>query len=118
MEVVFKIETLVQSFTTFASTVIYNPGASLDQIMLCVPLYDRMHVPRVMTLNSTANDIAEEILIEGRSVSSNSSEGVGQKGAIPKKDTKKVVENPNVRTISLTYFSRVRFAVSTSPKIT
>jgi hypothetical protein len=75
-----------------------------------------MHVPRVMTLNPTANGIAEELLIEGRSVSSNSSEGVGQKGAVPKKDPKKV-ENPNVKTLSLTFFYRVQFAVSTSLKI-
>jgi hypothetical protein len=55
-----------------------------------------MHIPRVIILNPTANSIAEELLIEGRNVSSNSSEGVGQKGAIPKKETKKNVDNPNV----------------------
>ena len=99
MEVVYKIETLVQSFTTFASTVIHHQSASVDQIMLCVPQYERMHVPRVIVLSPTANDISTQILIEsGRSLTNNASEGIGQKGAIiaPKKETKKAVENPNV----------------------
>jgi hypothetical protein len=56
-------------------------------------------VPRVIVLSPTANDISTQILIEsGRSLSNNASEGIGQKGAIiaPKKETKKIVENPNV----------------------
>lgn len=67
--------------------------------MLCVPQFDRMHVPRVIILSPTANDISQQILIEtGRTVSSNAIDGIGQKGAItaPKKETKKAVENPNV----------------------
>ncbi len=83
MEVVYKIETLVQSFTTFASTVIHRASNSTDQIIMCIPQFDRMHVPRVIVLSPTANDISTQILIEtGRSLSNNASEGIGQKGAI------------------------------------
>jgi hypothetical protein len=57
MEVVFKVETLVQSFTTFASTVIDRPSTHAENIMFCTPQFDRMHTPRLFVLNSTANDL-------------------------------------------------------------
>jgi hypothetical protein len=81
-----------------------------------------MHVPRVIVLSPTANDISTQILIEsGRSLSNNASEGIGQKGAIipPKKETKKAVENPNVRSSNvLMRNSRDRFAAYISHWIT
>lgn len=51
MEVVYKLETLVQSFSTFASTVMGCPGASSDQIVIAIPSYEKMHQPKIMVLN-------------------------------------------------------------------
>ena len=51
LEVVHKLETLVQSFTTFASTALQHPSAGTDQILLAMPLSDKMHLPRVCVLN-------------------------------------------------------------------
>ena len=90
--------------------------------MICVPQYERMHVPRVIVLSPTADDISTQILIEsGRSLSNNASEGIGQKGAIiaPKKENKKAVENPNVRfKLVLMDHYRDQFAAYTSLLIT
>ena len=104
MEIVYKLETLVQSFTTFASTVIQMDG-TIDQIVIATPSYDKMHQPLVRMLNSAANDIQEQIVIEGgRSVNSNNKEGMDKKGPMPmpkKEPAKKQEQNPNVRVIDI-----------------
>ena len=83
MEIVYKLETLVQSFTNFTSTVTYVPGSSTDQIMIATPHYEKMHFPRLWVLNATANDVQHELIIEtGRTVVHNEKEGIGKKGAV------------------------------------
>ena len=41
MEVVYKLETLVQSFTLFTSTVMQLPGSATDQILIAMPAGDK-----------------------------------------------------------------------------
>ena len=55
-----------------------------DQIALATPCYDKMHIPKIWLLNATANELQEELVIDtGRSVSSNTKEGIGKKGPLP-----------------------------------
>jgi hypothetical protein len=122
MEVVFKLETLVQSFTTFAATVIPHPSSGNDQIMLVTPLHDKIYVPKLWVLNPSASGLQEDMIIEsGRSVNSNNKEGMDKKGPmpLPKSDPpgKKIVENPNV-TLSISNLYRETSAASTFLKIT
>lgn len=91
MDIVYKLETLVQSFTSFVSTVLLTQ-ASTDQILIATPHYDKMHQPRFYLLKPTADSVQEEMVIEsGRSVSYNDKEGIGKKGQmpIPKKEQSK-----------------------------
>ena len=73
---------MVSSFTQFASTVM-RVGKG-DQIALATPCYDKMQIPKIWLLNATANELQEELVIDtGRSVSSNTKEGIGKKGPLP-----------------------------------
>jgi hypothetical protein len=78
-----------------------------DRIIIATPYFEQMHQPRVWLLNSTANDLQGELVIDtGRTVSHNAKEGIGQKGALPAKKlepkgAKAAEKNPNVRERSI-----------------
>jgi hypothetical protein len=57
LEVVYRLETLVQSFATFSCSTMYVPRTGVDQIIIAAPNYDKMHVPSVWVLNQAASDI-------------------------------------------------------------
>jgi len=105
LEIVFKLETMVASFTHFASTVMHIGKG--DQIALATPCFDKMHIPKIWLLNSTASELQQEMIIDtGRSVSSNTKEGIGKKGALPApkeqpKGKSPIDMSPNVSSIEL-----------------
>lgn len=70
LEIVRKIETLVQSFTTFAATVLFHSSTSSELLTLATPLFDKLHIPKIWVLNASATDLQDEMLIDtGRNVS-------------------------------------------------
>ncbi|CDW71774.1 UNKNOWN [Stylonychia lemnae] len=66
LQPVMKIETFVQSFTTFTSTLIQ--GEANDFIMIATAVHDRPYVPKIWLLNESANGIKQEVEIENRSI--------------------------------------------------
>lgn len=84
LEVVYRLESLVASFTQFSSTVLHFPTPDCEQIVIATPYHEKMHQPRLWVLNATANDLQESLVIEtGRSVDSKDNKGIDKKGPLP-----------------------------------